>query len=338
MSRLHFALVLALGLAAPRGADASLHSQQRLQMGTLVQISVWHGDSAIADAAIEAGFAEITRIEQLLSEWIPTSELSRVNADGSNRPVPVGLDTYSVLERGLQVGELSGGAFDVSWAALRDVWDFAADPPALPEPNTLAGAVKRIDFRSVRLQPSPRTVHLLRPGMALGLGGIAKGYAVDRAIAAMKALGVTHALVSGGGDVAIRGRRGDRSWKVGIQHPRGRQGELLAVIEAHDEAVVTSGDYERFMTVDGRRYHHIIDPRTGMPARGLMSVTVIAQSAMDADAFSTAAFVMGPKRGLRLLESQDGVEGVLVDASGAIRLTSGARSRVNLRVESVVTP
>lgn len=315
-------------------AEPTVHQMSRPQMGTVVNITVWHDDGGKARAGMIAAFAEIERLEAMLSEWRPTSELSRVNREAHQRPVPVSRETFEVLTRAHELGVASKGAFDMSWAALRGVWRFDQRTAALPDPAQLKAATARIDYRKVVLDKENQTVRL-SPGMALGLGGIAKGYAADKALAVLKGHGLGDVIVNAGGDVAVRGKRGLRHWKVGIRNPRGAPDALLAVVKATDEALVSSGDYERFVTIGGKRYHHILTPSTGLPARGAIAVSVLAKRAMDADAACTAAFVLGGEAGIAFLESLPGVEGLIVLPDGRLLQTKGARSRIVLRMTRV---
>jgi thiamine biosynthesis lipoprotein len=299
-------------------------------MGTQVQVLVWSPEAKAVAAGAERAFAEISRVEDLMSEWKADSAISRVNREAAKRAIKIGPDLYKVLARGISMGEASGGAFDISWAALRGVWDFQSRPPALPNSAELARAVALVDYRRVHLDRENSTVRLGQPGMVLGLGGIAKGYAVDRAAAVLESSGFHNFVVSAGGDVLTRGTQGGQPWMVGIQHPRAKPGTLLARVASQNEAVVTSGDYERFMMIDGTRYHHILNVQTGQPARGVMSVSVLAKNAMDADALCTAAFVMGPQKGLAFLEARPGVEGLIVDAEGYTHMTFGAKTRITV--------
>ncbi len=335
MSRWPKTLAVMLLTLVPLCAVAEAHRQARPQMGTMVEIVVWSDDAGAADKAIQAAFNEIDRLEKLLSEWIPGSQISNINKHGAARPVAVGAEVLTVLQHGLEIGKASTGAFDVSWAAMRGLWKFDKDTPRLPDKAAVAAAAALVDHRLITVNEAARTVRLGKRGMAIGLGAIAKGYAVDRAAALLHARGFKDVLVNGGGDVMARGSKAGTPWRIGVQHPRAKHGELLAVVALKDESLVTSGDYERFMVIDGQRYHHILNPRTGMPARGAMSVSVIAPTAMDADALSTAAFVMGPKDGLAFLEKRPGVEGLIVDSAGKIHMTSGAAKRISLRVQEV---
>ncbi|RME26561.1 MAG: FAD:protein FMN transferase [Deltaproteobacteria bacterium] len=273
----------------------------------------------LADRVAEI-FAEV---EATANEWRDGTPLSQVNAAAGGEAVAVPADLRALLARGLELGERTDGAFDVTWAALWGLWDFEADPPVLPDPEEIARRVARVDYRQVELDEAAGTVRLARPGMKIGLGGIAKGWALDKAVAALREAGLTDFHVVIGGQVYAAGHKGDRPWHVGIRDPRGARDDVFAALAVTDRSVSTSGDYERYFVLDGTRYHHILDPRTGWPARGLRSATVIAPDATTADGLSTALMVLGKQRALALVESMPGVEAVLVDEHGAVSQTSG---------------
>lgn len=296
-------------------------------MGTIYQISVDAPEERAAPA-VAAAFDEIARLEEVLSEWRPESELSRVNAAAGEHPVEVGPDTMRVVRAGLAVSEWSDGAFDLTWAALRGLYDFRRGIP--PAPAEVRRRLPLIDYRDVLVDPAARTVFLRRRGMALGSGGIGKGYALDRAAEMLEARGMTSFMLNAGGQVQVRGMRGDRAWRVGIQHPRGQT--PFALVESTGGSISTSGDYERFfLDASGRRYHHIIDPETGLPAERSFSVTVVTESGTYADALSTAVFVLGPERGLAMLERLPfRAEAVIVDPTCTVRSTPGTFERLVL--------
>ena len=231
-----------------------------------------------ADTAEEV-FAIFRRIDAEMSEWKPTSPLSAVNRQAGGAAAAVPAELRALLHRGVEIGELTGGAFDVTWAALWGLWDFKAAEPRVPEAAEIARRVALIDYRQVEIDDAAGTVRLPRAGMKIGLGGIAKGYALERAAAVLDARGVGSYLLLAGGQVFARGRKGDRPWRVGIRDPRGGPDDSFASLDLTDASASTSGDYESYFMLDGVRYHHILDPRTGMPARGLESATVIAADA-----------------------------------------------------------
>lgn len=296
-------------------------SHSQLLMGTVVDIVVVAAPSR-AEPAIEAAFDEMLRIENLLSPHIEHSDVWRLSH--SDQPVSVSPETIQVLTLGRRIAELSDGAFDPGLGALKQLWGVETDTPRVPTNDEIRRALRGTGPTALRLEG--RTVTKSDPLLQVDLGGIAKGYALDRAVEILRQAGIRHASVNAGGDLRLLGNHGERPWRIGIQHPR-RNRELLATLELADVAVVTSGDYERFFERDGVRYHHLFDPRTGQPARDCQSVTVVAGEAMLADALATAAFVLGPARGIELLRQQQ-VEGIIVTADGELLVTAGLQPQV----------
>lgn len=306
----------------PVRKDGTVYAETE-QMGTRMSINVFVGDRAPADAgaAIEAASAEIERIEQIMSEWRPTSELSQLNDAAGGAMRPLSPELYEVLQRSKEIAELTGGAFDPTFYAVGQLWKF--EPGARPPTReAVAARLPLVDWRQIELDPAARTGRLAKPGMKVGLGAIAKGYAVDRASDLLKARGFPNHIVEGGGDTYVSGTKAGAPWKVGIQRPDGPGS--IAAIPARDRAVVTSGDYQRFIDYEGVRYSHIFDPRTGFPVphdRSLRSVTILAANATDADAFATAVAVMGETAGLEFVRSRPGVDAFLVRADGSHAIT-----------------
>jgi thiamine biosynthesis lipoprotein len=269
-----------------------------------------------------------------MSEWKASSPLSAVNAAAGREPVAVPDDLRDVIRRGIEIGALTDGAFDVTWAALWGLWDFTTDEPRVPADDEIARRAALVDFRAVRIDDEAGTVFLPRAGMMIGLGGIAKGCALDVAARALRERGVRDFLVSAGGQMMVGGSpegAAGRPWRIGIRDPRGAPDDFFAFVEVTDASVSTSGDYERFFEVDGVRYHHLLDPRTGRPARGLRSATVVSPDATLADALSTAFMILGRDRALALAERLPEVEAVLVDDDGAVHVTSGLTDRLRER-------
>ncbi len=285
----------------------------RSLMGTLWTIEVVpHGRVAEARAAMDKAFAEIRRIETLMSEWIPSSPVSQVNAAAGREPVEVPEEVAAIIRRAMDYGARSDGAFDVTWRGMGKVWRFD-EQFAVPSTAAVEKARRNVDYRAIRLDG--RRVSLLRPGMSLGLGGIAKGYAVDRAAGSLDASGFPDSLVAGAGDIRVSGTKDGQPWRLGVQDPRKDRGTLLGTLQLSGRAISTSGDYERFRIVDGVRYHHILDPRTGWPARECITVSVVADTAEQSDALSTAIFVLGPEKGLALAQAQQ-VDVLIIDRDG----------------------
>ncbi len=305
--------------APPVRKDGTVYAETE-QMGTRVSINLWIGEltAAQAGAAIEAAFAEIERIEQIMSEWRPSSELSQLNDNAGGPLRPLSPELFEVLQRSKLVAEATDGAFDPTFYAAGQLWHFepGARPPA---PEAIAEKLALVGWQGIELDPNTGAGRLARPGMKVGLGAIAKGYAVDRASQVLLQHGFVHHIVEGGGDTYVSGSKGGTPWKVGIQRPD-RAGSLAA-IPATDRAIVTSGGYQRFIEVDGKRYAHILDPRTGWPldeSASAQSVTLVAANTTDADAYATAVAVMGPEKGMAFVEAHPGLEAVIVTRSGEL--------------------
>jgi len=270
-------------------------------------------------------FSKLREIENLMSVNLPESDVAKINAAAGIEPVQVNDDVFTVIERAVFYAEISGGAFDPTIGPLVSLWRIATDHPRVPSQEEIDEVLPLINWRDVELDPQRRTVFLKRQGMALDLGGIAKGYAVDETTQIIREARLKRAIIDLGGDVMIYGEKQDKSpWKVGIQNPLGNRGAYIGIVEGKDITVVTTGVYERNFTSDGTKYHHVFSPTDGYPVNnGLMSVTIVANVSMDADALSTATFVMGYEKGLALLESFDGIEGVFVFEDMSVRTTKG---------------
>ena len=269
-----------------------------------------------------------TEVKAQMSEWRPGSPLSAVNQAAGREPVEIPLAVRAVVRRGLELGRITGGAFDVTWAALWGLWDFRAATPKVPDAAEIRRRAALVDFREVRLDEAAGTVALPRAGMKLGLGGIAKGHALEVAAGRLSKAGLSSFAISAGGQIVVAGGRGGRPWRVGIRDPRGPASEQFATIEIVAGSVSTSGDYERFFVRDGVRYHHILDPRTGWPSRGVRSAPVVADDATLAAALSTALMVLGVHNGLPLAERLAGVDAVMVADGGKVHVTTGLRDRL----------
>lgn len=275
-------------------------------------------------------FAVFSEVDARMSEWKDTSPLSALNRSAGIEPVRLPPDLMEVLHRSLAIAEMTDGAFDPTWAALWGLWDFKADHPAPPADADIDARVALVDFRSLQLDDVRGSAFLTRKGMLVGLGGIAKGYALDRAASALRQAGIHDFLISGGGQIMAGGTRDPRPWRIGIRDPRGSPDDFFARIELCDQSISTSGDYERFFIHEGVRSHHILDPRTGRPSRGVRTAVVIACDATLADALSTALMIVGVERGLAIVESLPGVEALLVDEQARVHLSTGARTSVKI--------
>jgi thiamine biosynthesis lipoprotein len=301
-------------------------------MGSELRVAIWTTDAPAAQAAIAAVFAEFARLEEALSVWREGSDVQRLNAAAGLGAVAVGPDTRAVLDAAQEASRQTRGAFDITFGVLSDVWKFDHDQDnRVPSAAEIAARLPLIDHAAVSVDHASGTARISRPGVRVHLGGIGKGYAVDRAVALLRGRGFDAFLLQSGGDLYAAGRRGDRPWRVGLNDPRGAGGESFATIELRDETFSTSGDYERFFIEDGIRYHHLLDPRSGQPARLCRSVTIIAASALMADWLTTGVFIMGPEEGLALVEQLPAVEAVVVTAENEVRVSSGLRGRLTLQ-------
>jgi len=321
MHKLAWILCLALAVPAAAAADGRWYRREAAAMGTSVRVELWHADAAAAEAAMEAVLAEMRRVDALMSSFRPGSELSRINREAGARAVAVSPELFALIRRAQAISALSGGAFDITYASVGHLYNFRQG--IAPDDGALEQALPAVDYRSLVLDPAARSVRFARPGMRIDLGGIAKGHAVDRAIALLRARGVREALVSAGGDTRILGDHHGRPWLTGIRDPRRPPGTSAVVLPLADTAISTSGDYERYFERDGVRYHHIISPRTGRPARAARSVTILGPDATTTDALSTTVFVLGPRAGLALVERLEGIEAVIIDAAGRVHYSSG---------------
>ena len=296
-------------------------------MGTVVELTLMKGGQARFDEAAKAAFAEIERLEALFSSYRPDSDISRINRSAGETPVQVAPEVVEVVKAALRVSLLSGGAFDPTVGVLASVWGPSGEKGVVPSQDEIQGLLPLVDYRGVILDEAGGKVGLAKKGMALNLGGVAKGYIVDMAAGVLKAHGVKSAVVHAGGDMFVFQEDRTDPFTIGIQHPR-KKGELLGEAHVYNGAVPTSGDYERYFEKDGVRYHHILDPKTGFPAKGTQSVTIIAEDPTSADALSTAVFVMGPEKGMELIERLEGVEGVFVHENGKVRTSSGFEGKI----------
>lgn len=299
-------------------------------MGSEVRLTAWTADEANALLSFEHIFQDFDHLDRVLSVWHEESDISRLNAAAGRAPVTLQPEVIELLEIARQVSRWTGGKFDVTFGALSGLWKFDHDQDnRIPAAGDVAARLPLIGYDRLEIDAQRNTAFLRTPGMRVHLGGIGKGFAVDRAAAMLRAHGIEDFLVQAGGDLYASGRRGDRPWRAAIRDPRGDGN--FAAMDLVDSTFSTSGDYERFFEQDGVRYHHILDPDTGHPARGARSVTIVTNRAVIADALSTGVFIMGPQAGMALIEDFPEVEGVIVSDSGEVLVSSGLRGRLELR-------
>jgi thiamine biosynthesis lipoprotein len=304
-------------------------------MGTNVHFVAFTNDQAdVAKvrSTMSQALAEMRRLEGVLSEWRDDSEVGKINLN-PDQWVSVGPETFAVIARALEEGKASDGTFDITFQAMSDIWKFgsAADAvPQLPSKAQVEQRRKLVDYRKVELDSAARAVRIPK-GHKLGLGGIAKGYIVDRAAGIFRKAGIQTFLVQAGGDLYGGGKKPDGSpWVSGIRDPRAAEGVFFATIELTDHAFSTAGDYARSYVIGNRRYHHIIDPRTGYPATASRSVTVWADDATTADAIDDAVFILGPERGLKLVAANPGVGVVIVDKNNKVWISPRLQGKVHV--------
>jgi FAD:protein FMN transferase len=332
--------VTALLLAGCAADDppAALVERSFVSMGSPLRVAIWTADERRADAAANQVAAEFNRLDALLSVWKDGSDVHRLNAAAGVAPVPVGGDTLDVLEAALTAGHLTGGKFDITFGALADIWKFDHDQDnRVPSRAAIDARLPLVDYQAVRVDRAAGTAFITRPGMRVHLGGIGKGYAIDRGAARLRAAGLTDFLIQSGGDLYVSGTHDGAPWVLGIADPR-QPDRVFASLRLTNATLSTSGDYERFFEKDGVRYHHLLDPDGGEPARLCRSVTIVAASALVADALSTGVFILGPEAGLALVERTPDVEAVIVTAAGEVRISSGLKGRVEYTAPVATSP
>jgi thiamine biosynthesis lipoprotein len=322
---------------SPTRAPRELVRESRSMMSTIYQMAVAADDTPAVHDAMRDALDEVERLGVVLSEWRDDSEVSAINRAAGHVPVHVGEDTMTNIDAGLEVARWTDGGYDITWAALRGFYLFQPGEERVPELRLVRERLALIDYHDVIVDHEASTVMLRREGMSLGLGGIAKGYAVDRAAAILEAAGFHDFMIFGGGQVLVRGLRDGRRWRVGIQHPR--SDAYIGFLELTDCSIATSGDYEHsFIDEEGVRWHHIIDLHTGLPARETSSVTIIAPTGILADGFDTGCFVMGPEACLaRIAELTERgemppIEAVILDEEMHLSMTPGTAEHVTLRM------
>jgi thiamine biosynthesis lipoprotein len=307
-------LCLALQAASVLAADPALTRFEYTEphMGTKFQLIVYAADEKTARTASVAAFARVAELDGIMSDYRPTSELMRLCDKAGGDPVKVSEELYFVLSKAQEVSKLSDGAFDVTVGPVVRLWRLARRTGRLPDPDDLKKALELVGYKNMKLDAKERTVQLLKPGMRLDLGGIAKGYAADEAIAVLKKHGIDRALVAAGGDIAVSGPPPDaEGWTIGIQPLAPEEVKTPRHLILKQGGVSTSGDAEQFVEIDGKRYSHIVDPRTGIGLLGHRSVTVVAPNGITSDSMTKVASVLG-EEGLKIIEKQEGVSARIV--------------------------
>jgi thiamine biosynthesis lipoprotein len=292
-------------------------------MGTRITVEVWAEDAAKGNQAIDAVLDEMRHIDETMSTYKPTSEVSQVNARAADGPMHISKELFDLLTAAGQYSEITDGAFDITYASVGYLYDFRKH--VRPDDAQIAQALPAINYRHVILDPGNQTVRFSQKGVRIDLGGIAKGYSVDCGIDVLKRLGYTRAYVGAGGDSRIIGDRFGKPWMVGIRDPMKGEGNVIARIPLVDAAISTSGDYERFFEEKGVRYHHIIDPHTGHSASKVRSATVIGPYATRTDGLSKTAFVLGPEKALEIYNRLKDIDAIIVELDGTVVTTEGMK-------------
>lgn len=333
-----FALVLGFTAWGCNSGDSGEHKTTitRLLMDTRVDLTLYEVDKKASEQIAEKVFAEMERLENIFSRTVASSDVARINQGAGKQWVKVSPELFFVLKKALEFAELTEGAFNPTVGPLMDLWGFGTEHPHLPSAEELQRVLSLVDYRLVEMDEDRSMVYLPLEGMKLDLGGIAKGFIVDRGLDVLRSFNLQASFINAGGDISICGEKpSGEKWTVAVQDPKlamkDSQDSYVAVIHLEEEgSVVTSGDYQRYFEENGEIYHHILDPADGKPARYLTSVTIVAPDAMTADAFSTAIFVLGREKGMELLESFPGIDGMIMDKDGKIYYSSGLEDKIQI--------
>jgi thiamine biosynthesis lipoprotein len=316
-------------LCACTSQKEKVYRKSSILMDTVVTITVVSDSKYLAEKAIDSAFTEIKKLEKLFDFYSSGSEVSLINRNAGISEQKVSPEILEILDRAFFISEKTEGAFDVTMGPVITLYDFYKK--IKPEENDIKKNLRLVNFRELIIDKNKSTAFLRKKGMLIDLGGIAKGYAADKAVETLKRNGIHSGIVSVAGDIKTFGLKPDgKPWKIGIRNPRaeGRE-DIMATVNLTDMAISTSGDYERYFILNGKRYHHLLSPKTGHPAEECRSVTVIAKDDVLADAFATGVFILGPERGLKVLEKA-GFDGVIVDSKGKIYLTPNIRGKIEL--------
>lgn len=319
--KIKFFLLIIIGFIGSRSHAQEVFHQTLKRMGSWFEITVVAKDSLQGNKYIDAAVQEITRIEKRISSWDPTSQTSEINANAGIKPVVVDAELYQLIQRALKISKITYGAFDISYASMDRVWHFDGSMTEMPSQAQIAKSVAKIGYQNILLNDEQQSVFLKNPGMKIGFGGIGKGYAADKAKALLIEKGVSAGIINASGDLNTWGKQPNgKDWTVAIVNPLNKE-KVFSWMPVYNSAVVTSGNYEKYVKFNNVLYTHIIDPRTGYPATGILSATVFTKTAELADALATSIFVMGTSTGLDFINQLKGVECIIVDQDSHI-LTS----------------
>ena len=299
------------------------HKRKLSMLGSPLEITVVAKDTIQGNQYIDLAITEVKRIEYLISDWIPSTQISQVNKNAGSKPVKVDKEVFDLVGRAIKVSQITSGAFDISYASMDKIWKFDGSMKAMPTEEAIKKSVSKIGYKNIILDTKEQTIFLKNEGMKLGLGGIGQGYIADKVKELLFSKGCNSGIVNVSGDINAWGRQQDGNpWTVGIVNPLNKN-KVFATFPLEDSAVETSGNYEKYVIFNGIRYSHIIDPRTGYPAQGVVSVSVFAKQTEIADALATGIFVMGVEVGIDLVNQLKGVECIMVDDRGKIHSSKG---------------
>src|SRR3989304_1915111 len=320
-------LFLIFGYRASVNAESKNRkfNETRLLMGTVVEVIVISDKEDVARKSIADAFSAMERVDRLMSNFKEDSDISRINRGAGIEDVAVDKDVIEVIKKSIYYSEISNGAFDITIGGVEELYKFE-DKGRMPEKGKFKNSVSLVGYKNIIINGN--TVRLIKKGMKLDLGGIAAGYAVDKGIDAIKKWGINNALINAGGDIRVIGESENGKWKIGILHSR-EENKLINTLTLKDISVTTSGDYRKYFISGGKRYHHILNPSTGLPTEGVQSVTIIAPLAVDSDALATAVFVLGKKKGMEMIERLKDVEGIIIDSDGLAIYSSGVKSYIH---------
>jgi thiamine biosynthesis lipoprotein len=296
-------------------------------MGTDVTITVVSGSREEGEFAIDAGMAELRRLDAMMSLYKDTSEITKVNLAAGKKPVKVSPEMIEAVARAIEISDLSGGVFDITVGPLVVLWQVRLKEGKVPTDAEIARVRSLVNYRNIVIDPNASTIFLKRAGMIIDLGGM-KGYIADRVMELLRQRGIRNAIIALAGDIWVLGHREDgKPWRIGVQHPRD-QDKTLTVLELSDKYISTSGDYERFVIREKKRYHHIIDPRSGKPSRGTISVTLIGDKGAFIDPLTKVPFILGPEEGMKVVRKV-GAEAIIVDEQGTVFMSDGIKKMEN---------
>ncbi|MGO4906541.1 FAD:protein FMN transferase [Flavobacterium sp. W20_MBD1_R3] len=299
------------------------HKRKLFMLGSPFEVTAVANDTLKANEYIDLAVAEVKRIENLISDWIPTTQISEINRNAGLKPVKVDSEVFELVERAIKISQITNGAFDISYASMDRIWKFDGSMKVMPTEEAIKKSVAKIGYKNIILNPKDHTIFLKLEGMKLGLGGIGQGYIADKVKDLLFSKGCISGIINVSGDINAWGKQSDgKPWTVGIVNPLNKN-KIFATFPLEDSAVETSGSYEKYVNFNGIRYSHIIDPRTGYPASGIVSVSVFAKQTEIADAMATGIFVLGVEVGLDLVNQIKGLECIIVDDKGKIHSSNG---------------